>query len=150
VLDLTTVVADVERMIRRVVGVDVQVTVAADPDAGAVRADPGQIEQVILNIVVNARDAMPTGGRLTIEVRDAVLDEAYAQHHPGARPGQHVLLAVTDTGCGTDSATIARIYEPFFSTKGEHDTGLGLTTVLGGRVGGSYWNELIIDDQPTS
>jgi two-component system cell cycle sensor histidine kinase/response regulator CckA len=150
VLDLTAVMADVERMIRRVVGEDVQLTVAADPGVGAVRADPGQIEQVILNLVVNARDAMPTGGRLTIEVSDAVLDEAYAQHHPDARPGQHVLLAVTDTECGMDSAAIARIFEPFISTKGEHGTGLGLATVLGGRLGGGYWDELIIDGQSAS
>jgi PAS domain S-box-containing protein len=131
VLDLTTVVTDVERMLRRIVGEDIQLTVVSDPEVGAIKADPGQVEQVILNLVVNARDAMPTGGRLTIEVRNVELDETYARDHTDARPGSHVLLAVTDAGCGMDTATIARIFEPFFSTKGEHGTGLGLATVHG-------------------
>jgi PAS domain S-box-containing protein len=131
VLNLRAVVADVERMLRRIVGEDIQLAVKADPEAGAVRADPGQVEQVILNLVVNARDAMPTGGKLTIEVRDAELDETYTRDHPDIQPGPYVLLAVTDTGCGMDTATITRIFEPFFSTKGEHGTGLGLATVHG-------------------
>ena len=131
VLDLTAVVTDVEQMIRPIVGEDIQLSVNADPETGAVRADPGQIAQVILNLVVNARDAMPFGGRLTIEVRNVELDETYTRDHAEATPGPHVLLAVSDTGCGMDSATIARLFEPFFTTKGERGTGLGLATVHG-------------------
>ena len=89
-----------------------------DPELGAVKADPGQIDQVILNLVVNARDAMPQGGKLTIELYNTELDETYALGHPEARQGPHVLLAVTDTGCGMDQATMTRLFEPFFSTKG--------------------------------
>ncbi len=130
-LDLKVVVADVERMIRRIVGEDIHLAVANDPEAGEVKADPGQIEQVILNLVVNARDAMPRGGRLTIEVRNAILDETYTRTHADTRPGPYVLLAVTDSGCGMDIATLARIFEPFFTTKGNLGTGLGLATVHG-------------------
>ncbi len=131
VLDLRSVVADIERMLGRIVGEDVELAFATDPDVGTVNVDPGQIEQVILNLVVNARDAMPKGGRLTIEVRHAELDQDYTHTHLEARTGPHVLLAVTDTGCGMDAATIARIFEPFFTTKGEYGTGLGLATVHG-------------------
>jgi two-component system, cell cycle sensor histidine kinase and response regulator CckA len=139
VLDLKALVTDVERMLRRIVGEDIQLAVAADPGTGAVRADPGQVEQVILNLVVNARDAMPRGGRITIEVRNVELDESYSRTHPDARPGPHVLLAVTDTGCGMDPATLARAFEPFFTTKGDHGTGLGLATVHGiVRQGGGH------------
>ncbi len=131
VLDLRAVVADTDRLLRRVVGEDVELAVAAHPGAGAVKADPGQIEQVLMNLVVNARDAMPRGGRVTVEVRDVELDETYCRTHPDARPGPHVLLAVADTGCGMDAATAARVFEPFFTTKGERGTGLGLATVHG-------------------
>jgi PAS domain S-box-containing protein len=131
VLDLGGVVANVERMLRRILGEDIQLAFETDRDVGMVNVDPSQIEQVILNLVVNARDAMPQGGRLTIEIRNAELDATYAHLHLDARPGRHVLLAVTDTGCGMDAATIARIFEPFFTTKGEHGTGLGLATVHG-------------------
>jgi CheY-like chemotaxis protein len=130
-LDLRVVVTDVEKMLRRIIGEDIQLSIGTDPDVGTVRADPGQIEQVVMNLVVNARDAMPRGGRLTIEVRGAELDEDYVRAHPGARAGSHVLLAVTDTGCGMDEATKARVFEPFFTTKGERGTGLGLATVHG-------------------
>jgi PAS domain S-box-containing protein len=131
VLDLKAVVTNVDKMLRRIIGEDIQMTIVADPALGTVKADPGQIEQVILNLVVNARDAMPQGGRLTIEVRNAELDESYVRGHADAQPGPHVLLAVSDTGCGMDQATLARIFEPFFSTKGEQGTGLGLATVHG-------------------
>jgi PAS domain S-box-containing protein len=131
ILDLKVLVTDVDRMLRRILGEDIQLTVVLEPDLGAVKADPGQIEQVLMNLVVNAREAMPRGGRLAIEVRNADLDEAYARDHPEARRGPHVLLAVSDTGCGMDGVTLARLFEPFFSTKGEHGTGLGLATVHG-------------------
>ncbi len=131
IIDLKVVVTDVDKMLRRIIGEDIQLAVVIDPELGAVKADPGQIDQVILNLVVNARDAIPQEGRLTIELRNAELDETYALGHPEARPGPHVLLAVSDTGCGMDQATMARIFEPFFSTKGEKGTGLGLATVHG-------------------
>jgi PAS domain S-box-containing protein len=131
VLDLKELVANVDRMLRRIVGEDISLTVVLEPDAGAVKADAGQLEQVLLNLVVNARDAMPRGGRITIEVRDVELDETYTRAHSEASPGAHILMAVTDTGCGMDQATITRIFEPFFTTKGEHGTGLGLATVHG-------------------
>jgi len=131
VFELGTVVGNVERMLRRIVGEDIQLVVAVDPEAGAVKADPGQIEQLIMNLAVNARDAMPRGGRLTIEVRDAAPDEIPVPPGADARPDPHVLLAVTDTGCGMDDATMARMFEPFFTTKGDLGTGLGLATVYG-------------------
>jgi PAS domain S-box-containing protein len=131
ILDLKTVLADIEKMLRRIIGEDIQLTVVADPESGSVRADPGQVEQVILNLIVNARDAMPRGGRITVELSDAELDETYALEHPEVRSGRYVLLAVTDTGCGMDQATVARVFEPFFTTKGEQGTGLGLATVHG-------------------
>jgi two-component system cell cycle sensor histidine kinase/response regulator CckA len=130
-LDLKAVVANIDRMLRRIVGEDIEFTVVADPQVGAVRADLGQIEQVIMNLVVNARDAMPRGGRIKIELRNAELDDRYAQSHVDARLGPHVLLAVSDSGCGMDTATISHIFEPFFSTKGDQGTGLGLATVHG-------------------
>jgi PAS domain S-box-containing protein len=131
VLDLKAVVADVDRMLRRILGEDIQLAVVMAPELGAVKADAGQIEQVILNLVINARDAMPQGGKLTIELHNADLDEAYALGHPEARVGPHVLLAVSDTGCGMDQTTLARLFEPFFTTKGERGNGLGLATVHG-------------------
>ncbi len=131
ILDLKAVVTDVDKMLRRIIGEDIQLTVVTEPAVGTVKVDPGQIEQVIVNLVVNARDAMPRGGKLTIELHNAELDEAYARDHLGAQPGPHVLLAVSDTGSGMDRETMARIFDPFFSTKGEKGTGLGLATVHG-------------------
>ena len=132
ILNLNEVVAETDKMLRRLIGEDVRLTTTLDSKPWAVRADPGQIEQVLLNLAVNARDAMPTGGRLTIETRNVELDETYARTHADARAGPHVLLSVTDTGSGISPEVMAKIFEPFFTTKGPgKGTGLGLATVYG-------------------
>jgi PAS domain S-box-containing protein len=132
VLDFNKVVSDMQKLLERVLGEDVDLILDLDRSAGRVTADPGQLEQVILNMAVNARDAMPEGGQLTLQTGDIELDEAYARQHPDVEPGRYVALAITDTGIGMDAATMARIFEPFFTTKEVgKGTGLGLATAYG-------------------
>src|SRR2546426_3707799 len=142
VVDLNAVVRGVEKMLQRVVGEDVDLVTVLAPNVCAIKADVGQLEQILMNLSANARDAMPTGGKLTIETTNVELDAEYARTHHAAAAGQFAMLAVSDTGLGMDEATKGRIFEPFFTTKDVgKGTGLGLATVYGivKQSGGFVW-----------
>jgi PAS domain S-box-containing protein len=142
VVAVNSIVSHIERMLHRLIGEDITLTLGLREDAGNIRTDPGHIEQAIVNLVVNSRDAMPDGGRIAIETANVVLDSTYARTHMGVRPGEFVMIAVTDTGHGMDAETRRHIFEPFFTTKAKgKGTGLGLATVYGmvKQSGGDIW-----------
>jgi PAS domain S-box-containing protein len=142
VLDLNSIVVGLDKLLRRLMDEDIAMKTIIGKDLGMIKADPGQVEQVIMNLVVNARDAMPDGGRLTVETENVELDSAYARDHATVRPGRYVMLAVSDTGVGMSGDTIAHIFEPFYTTKDSgRGTGLGLSTVYGivKQSGGYVW-----------
>jgi CheY-like chemotaxis protein/two-component sensor histidine kinase len=142
VIDLNDIVQNLDKMLRSLISENIDLKTHFAKDLQATRADPTQVEQVIMNLAINARDAMPEGGTLTIETSNATLDAEYAARHVSVLPGPYVMLAVTDTGCGMDEDTKARIFEPFFTTKpAGRGTGLGLSTVYGivKQHGGNIW-----------
>jgi PAS domain S-box-containing protein len=132
VVNLNDIIRNLLKMLQRIIGEHIEIKIALAEDLAPVKADAGQLEQVLMNLSVNARDAMPQGGRLTLETRNVELDEDFVRLHVGSAPGPHTLLTVSDTGMGMDAAVLARIFEPFFTTKGPgHGTGLGLAMVYG-------------------
>jgi two-component system cell cycle sensor histidine kinase/response regulator CckA len=132
VIDLNKSVMEIQKMLHRVIGEDIELAIRLQPDLGYVKADPGQLGQVLMNLAVNSRDAMPTGGKLAIETANVEVDDTYVRQHLGARPGSFVMLAVSDTGVGMDSEVLSHIFEPFFTTKDPgKGTGLGLSMVYG-------------------
>jgi len=145
-LDLNEVVAENLKMLTRMIGEDIDLVMVPGPALGAVRADLGQIDQVIMNLAVNARDAMPQGGKLTIETANVTLDENFARTHTPLTAGDYIMLAISDTGVGMDNETQSHIFEPFFTTKGSKGTGLGLSTVYGiVKQSGGF---IFVDSQP--
>jgi PAS domain S-box-containing protein len=142
VIDLNHIVVEVSKLLQRLIGEDIDLRMGLEAELGKIKADPNQLEQVLMNLSVNARDAMPKGGKLTIETSNVQLGEEFASRHISVPPGDYVMLAVSDTGCGMDAATEARVFEPFFTTKEVgKGTGLGLATVYGivKQSGGSVW-----------
>jgi two-component system, cell cycle sensor histidine kinase and response regulator CckA len=142
VLDLNAIISDMNMMLPRLIGEDIKINMSLAADLGQIKADPGQIEQVIVNLVVNARDAMPDGGILTIKTSNVMMDEKLVQRYVSVQPGSHILLSISDTGCGMDEETQQKIFEPFFTTKElGKGTGLGLSTVFGiiKQSGGGIW-----------
>jgi PAS domain S-box-containing protein len=141
IVSLNDVVTENIKMLTRMIGEDIDLVMVPGTNLWSVRADSGQIEQVIMNLAVNARDAMPSGGKLTIETSNVTLDEGYARVHAPLQPGDYVMVAISDTGAGMDSETQSHIFEPFFTTKGPKGTGLGLSTVYGiiKQSGGYIW-----------
>jgi CheY-like chemotaxis protein len=142
ILDLNEVLHNAHNMLKRIIGEDIELFCRTTPELGSIKADPGSLDQVIMNLAINARDAMPAGGKLTIETANVELDATYASQHVGVRPGSYVMLAVSDTGVGMSAQTQARMFEPFFTTKQVgKGTGLGLSTVHGivEQSGGSIW-----------
>jgi CheY-like chemotaxis protein len=141
IVNLNDVAGENLKMLTRMIGEDIDLVMVPGDNLWSVRADAGQIEQVIMNLAVNARDAMPSGGKLTIETANISLDEEYARHHAPLRPGDYVMVAISDTGAGMDPETQSHIFEPFFTTKGPKGTGLGLSTVYGivKQSGGYIW-----------
>lgn len=144
VLNINSLISEMEKMLPRLIGEDIEIVIALDPAIGRVKADHGQLEQVVMNLAVNARDAMPDGGKVVITTSNVVLDDAWTRSHPGSKAGDFVMLSVADTGTGIDSETLAHIFEPFFTTKERgKGTGLGLATVYGvvKQSGGYVWVE---------
>ncbi len=142
VLDLNSLVINMDKMLRRMIGEDIQLVTVLDQELWSVKVDPGMVEQVIMNLAVNSRDAMPNGGKLTIETANIIHDENYASRHISMKPGYYVMVAVSDNGCGMDKETQSHLFEPFFTTKEKgKGTGLGLSTVYGiiKQSGGNIW-----------